>query len=167
MLITMYSLEKFPNEVRSEFELPVWPYSNEEGDYEEFQKYMHELTVFRYADSDMEVDGRDVSMPLTNLLAKEEDIPFMAFVNSVYVDDDFVPIKWPAWQDKHNPLIQKLASNPITSDMLAWTNWNTPVEIIYYTNLSIQRRVLEEYLDEDLKHVGKCWKPDKPGMVKK
>ena len=106
-------------------------------------------------------------MPLTNLLAKEEDIPFMAFVNSVYVDDDFVPIKWPAWQDKHNPLIQKLASNPITSDMLAWTNWNTPVEIIYYTNLSIQRRVLEEYLDEDLKHVGKCWKPDKPGMVKK
>ena len=156
----MYGLEQLPLDMRANFELPVWPYSEDPEDIEMFQQYMRDLSVFYYIDSDTKVDNRDVSYPLSiKLWDKPLEAPFPAYMSSVYVDDNFMPIKWPGGQSESESRLQKLREHPIASDMFAWSNWNVKVEVLTLTTSVIRREILEEYLDKSLCHQGKCWKP--------
>jgi len=161
MLVTMYSLERFPTNIRSEFEILVWAYSEYPEDREEFEEYMRSLTVFRFDDSDTQVDGRNVSYPINiKLWEKPLIAPFYAYINSVYVNNDFVPITWPGGEAESSDRLKKIASHPLASDMLAWTQWNVKCEVEAYTSSMIKREIMKEYLDPSLCHQGKCWQPE-------
>ena len=167
MLITMYTKEPLPLSIRSEFDPVCWAYSEHPEDIEDFKNYMKSLTCFRYDDSDQNIEGRDVSYALHFDVVKDQVVPFDAYISSVYVDDDFRPIKWPNHDQPNDPLIKKLLRNPVSKDLLAWTHWNAKVEVEFYTEDTIKRRVQEELLDPELIHHGKCWEPDPLGIQKK
>ena len=166
MLITLYSENMFPDNLRADFELPSWPYSEDPEDREDFENYMKSLSVFRYDDSDTEIDGRNVSYPISiKLWEKPKQAPFYAYINSVYVDDSFKPIIWPGGESESESRLEKLRNHKIASDMLAWSHWNVKCEVEALTDSMIKRKILSEFLDQDLCHYGDCWKNDPLGRV--
>jgi hypothetical protein len=168
MQITLYSYKPLEVNIRSEFELPAWPYTKNPEHFKLFEDYMRYLTVFYYADSDVIVAGRDVSYPLyikpegwEGVLTPPKDI---AWLNSVYVDKEYKPIKWPQDRPDGNFLVEKMKVNDIAKDMFAWSEWNVPVKDIEFTPNSIRRHVITESLDPELCNKGKCFE-SKLGLV--
>jgi len=163
MLITIYHFEQLPLNIRADFDLPAWPYTENKDHFQLFKQYMRELSVFYYSDSDNIVAGRDVSYPLFVSKVEGELLvpPEMAYMSSVYVDRNFRPIKWPADKADGRVLLTAIKNNDVTKDMLAWTNWNVPVTDIAFTPYSIRREIMTERLDPTLCCKGKCTMADK------
>lgn len=156
MQITMYGLRPFDFSLRKDFELPAWPYTEDPEHYKLFEKYMEELEVFRYDDSDTKVGSRYVMYPLNiKLWDAPKQTPFQAYLNCVYVDENFKPISWPMDHPRSEIMKRKLLKNPVTADLLAWSHWNVPVSVENYTDMMIKRSVQGARLDQSLR-LTKC-----------
>lgn len=162
MLVTLYHFEKLPLNIRTEFDIPAWAYAEATEHQELFKNYMRFLTVFYYNDSDAMVGGRNVNYPIYIKPKEDEPLvpPELAYTSSVYVDKYFRPIKWPANNPKGRLILDQLKANLITSDMMAWAEWNVPITNIGFTPTSIRRDVITDQLDPKLCVKGKCFNKD-------
>lgn len=145
MIISMYSREKFPLNLRTEFELVAWPYNQ---DYKHlFIKQMQDLTVFRYEDNEFDEGGRNIGYPIN--IGPIDNSEFTAYYNWVAVSNDRLKvIPWPADRPEGADLLAKLDNNSVTKDRMAWFFWNAPVIVKNWNSLTIQRQILEDQLYE-------------------
>lgn len=163
MLITLYSFKKIPIEYRGTFELPAWPYNKKH--FKSFEKYMQDLSVFRYSDTELKDGKQDISAPI--------DFPFEpipgydkfpwekpCYLTEVHVTlSELKVFDWPAddGSDRGKKLLAKIREHPIAKDMKTWKRWNVPVQILGYDGDLIKRIILEEHLDNSLTCKGKCY----------
>ena len=153
MKIDIYHIEKLPLTTRSDFELPAWPYRTDNPKCRQvFDKYMKDLTVFYYKDSEVMYGRQNIDHPL--YIGEDTfDYPFEAHYSSVFVDNSqFKVIDWP--QNERTPLLKAIKSCPIRGDMKAWDNFNIPVEVFGFPFGFIQREFIREEEISDLKVEG-------------
>ncbi len=168
MNITMYSFRPLADNLRTEFELPAWPYTKNTEHFEIFKNYMLENLVFYYTDSDVEApDGRKLSYPhFFGFETEGLEWPIQAFMNNVSVDSNFKVMQWP--QDKgETPLLTKLKACPVSSDMMAWSQWNVPVKVSAVNGISITREIMYEYLDPRTQCESECRKEEAEVRINK
>ncbi len=161
MNITMYSFLPLADNLRTEFELPAWPYTKDKEHFELFKNYMLDNLVFYYTDSDVEApDGRKLSYPhFFGFETEGIKWPLQAFLSNVSVDSNFKVMQWP--QDKgETPLLTKLKECPVSKDMMAWSQWNVPVKVSEVNGISITREIMFEYLDPRTQMESRCRKPE-------
>ena len=161
MNITMYSFRPLADNLRTEFELPAWPYTKNTDHFELFKNYMKDNLVFYYTDSDVESpDGRRLSYPhFFEFVTEGVEWPITAYMNNVSVDSNFKVMQWP--QDKgETPLLVKLKKCPVSKDMMAWSSWNVPVKVSAVNGISITREIMYEYLDTNTQCESECRMPE-------
>jgi len=142
MIVKMYSYTQFPIEMRSDFELPSWPYN--EKYFHLFKSYMHSLGVFRYEDSVEEDGGRNVFYPI-NFPTEDIDYPFKAYYNMVAISDsELKVIDWPADDPDGAALLKQIDEDPVFKDRKAWMMWNVPVMVSDWNGSMIKREFIHQ-----------------------
>ena len=168
MNITMYSFRPLADNLRTEFELPAWPYTKNPEHFELFKNYMLDNLVYYYTDSEVEApDGRRLSYPhFFGFETEGVEWPLLSFMNNVSVDSNFKVMQWP--QDKgETTLLTKLKACPVSKDMMAWSSWNVPVQVSKVNGMSITREIMYEYLDPRTQCDSECRDAEQDVRIKK
>jgi hypothetical protein len=119
--VRFYSLNPLPMEIRSTFELPVWPYSREDGEMpKELIDYFNQYSIFYYRDEI--VTGNHLRPGLIN---REISVitPIDCYGHSCYIDygnRTFKVVPW--WQQCSREFIKECEMQ--TGDRMAWTAFN-------------------------------------------
>jgi hypothetical protein len=159
MIVYMYHFIPLPIEIRSSFELPAWPYSDDPEFEKIFEDYMKSLKVFRYEDNVLEDGDLDTNYSI-NFEVEEIEFPFNAFFSSCAISNEELKIiDWPQDNKKGSNLMKKIKENKIQSDLKAWFNWNVPMSITGWTPEYIRREIRYEYVDGCNEKSG-CWSAD-------
>ena len=158
MFITMYHFRMLPTSIRCDFELPAWPYTEDEDDYILFRDYMRELTVFNYQDNELEDNGKRIGHSLEfgyNMTQIEP--PFQAYLSQVHVSNsELKVIPNPGDRAEGQVLLDLLKKHPIAKDGMAWPSWNVVIDVKQVRNGVVQRDLKHEYLDRDLHCNSSC-----------
>jgi len=150
MLVTLYSREPLPLEIRTTFDLQAWPYNPEHSHL--FYDYMKKLTIFRYEDDQFTDGGKDIGHPL-NIDKPSGPFPFQAYYSYCALSNSTLTImNWPADNPEGYAMLKKLDEHPIGKDRKAWFYWNAPVTINDWSDLLISREIdysnLEEHCED-------------------
>lgn len=140
MDIRLHHLKPFPLSLRADFELPAWPYTKNMEHLALFEKYLRDLSVIRYEDSEIDDGSFDYDFAFTiedyTSGGKKIVLPVDAYFSRVAVDPDtFKVLSWPRNRDHEaDPQwLENVENNPISGDMLAWSHYNT--KIILHQNM--------------------------------
>lgn len=157
MKITIYHFQPLDIDVRSNFELPAWPYTDDPDHMELFNDYLKSLTVLRYQDTILKIGNENVNYPINYEVTNDLPNPFMAFRSTLAVDDETFKIKpWPP-SVKREPLYPVLKEDAVMGDLLAWFEWNLPVEVSHWDEQNIKFRRMEEFIQSHEQNT-KCHK---------
>ena len=154
MIVDLYTLKPLPLEIRTTFELVAWPYGEH---FEVFKKQMQSLFVFRYEDTEMEDGGKDINFPINFELDRK---PSLAFKSKVAISgDELKVIPWPANKREGSRLLDRLDSDPVTKDRMAWLCWNVPGDVEVWNSEQIKFTPRYEFI-KSCTEKGKCYEMD-------
>lgn len=132
MLIQLFSKRPLPQELRSTFELPCWPYREGPGGQipVELRDYLRKYSVFRYED-DYPGDRGQYSYAI--LIPDDDGVwpsdfksPINAYQHTLYVHNETLEIiKWPNDRPEGFELHRKIVEG--TGDNFAWAEFNKSV----------------------------------------
>lgn len=142
MIVSLYSFLPLPDNLRKDFELPVFPYDDE--DFEEFANYLKQFKVFRYEDDIFEYDGQDVSGCI-NFKTEAIDYPyFPVYYNRVALtNDELTVMDWPrraknpSDQRRGDELAKIIDAHEVLKDNKAWLYWNNPGTLVSWDDQNI------------------------------
>lgn len=137
MQIMLYHTREFDKDVRMNFELPAWPYTDNKEHLEMFKKYLTSIGVFYYNDSVTTWGGKDLSYP-TVLLDEKVECPFEAFHSSCFVDDNTFKII-DAPMDQNSPIVNQVRNSG--EDIRAWGYFNRPCTVESVATTHIKRKI--------------------------
>ena len=125
----MYHKEPFDLSVRGTFELPAWPHNDDQESKDEFEKYLRELTVFRYQNSQIK-DYPDKIDQIINLEFDEQlPNPFQAYYSVCLIDDEELKVRNWVEMPRGKMIMDKVKEHPIAGDMKGWDFWNIPGKV--------------------------------------
>jgi len=154
MQIDLWHKDPLPLELRTSFELPAWPYTEDKEFFQIFLDYMQKYTILRYQDTALSDGNKNVDYPFTFIqVGEEEEIkgPIYIYYSRVAVDDqEFKVQRWPMDRiaDADPKWLSKIKKHPVSSDMMAWSFFNTgPWVVTEMTHHSFlrQRLTIDEY----------------------
>lgn len=121
--VSMYSLNPLPMELRSTFELPVWPYSQADGSMPaELAAYFKQYSIFYYRD---EITKGNELRPGLVTPGINFETPIDCYRHSCYIDygnRTFKIVPW--WPQCSREFV--MAEVQRTGDRMAWTGFNEP-----------------------------------------
>lgn len=153
MFVKFYTFQPLDDSIRTTFELPAWPYTNNPEHYKLFEDYLKENSIFLYEDS-IDKDGElDVNYAISLPLDIDPEKSFTAFRFEGVLDGDTLAIKdFPAAQLR-NPKFSIARVNEHYGDTKAWFAWNIPGTVSYWnaTTGGIKFEEMSELIQENAK----------------
>jgi len=127
-MLTSLDMESLglPDDIRSNFELPAWPYTDNPEHYQLFIDYLTKLTVFWYEDDSVNGDGVGVDpIVLHNHLQHASKEGGLCFHYTVYVDDNTFRVKqFPLSMLNKDKGLKQLSE--AKGDTNAWLDFDIP-----------------------------------------
>ena len=128
MQVFMHSSDPLPLELRSSFELPVWPYREGPGNVPtEFRDYLKQYTIFRYLDDEADHPSAILVPNSEGEWPHNWESPIDCYEHIVYIHDDTLEVgTWPNDQNEtklHEQIVAK------TGDNYSWGSFNKKVSL--------------------------------------
>lgn len=144
----MYSFKPIPLEKRPTWEFPAWPHTDDEEEYELFENFLKENSIFFYQDPlPMGKEGKF----LPEIMLKLDKTDFVGYKHMLNVDPDTLHVMpWPKnAQNRRNPKMSHIHRTiDVHGDTAAWESFNIPGEIeTDYDSRMLKFTELSDYVE--------------------